>query len=169
MTDRRILVAKIATAHGIKGLVKLAVMVEDERILQSGHPLYTSETGDDSIKIELKNASGKHYLASVEGVNERNGAERLRHTEIWMDYAALPETAEDEYYALDLIGMDVQDTDGNAIGTVIDFQDFGAGGLIDVKPSEGGDSFYIPFADQYIVNVDEEARLITADLPEGLR
>lgn len=165
MTDtKRIQIGEIATAHGIKGFVKLRSFVEDETLL-TGDNVFTSENGDKTVKITLKNAIKGDWVAEVKGVADRNAAEILRGTKLYIDRDALPQADDGEYYIEDLKGMNVVDKDGKALGTVLSIENFGASDLIDIKP-ESGASYYVPFTDDTVIDVDFETRTITVELPE---
>lgn len=164
---KRIMVGEISTAHGVRGLVKVRVYGDDIAILEECGPLFTSETGDKTHKLKLKHQAGGIWVAEVEGVMDRNVAETLRGTKLWLDRDSLPEI-EDGFYYDDLIGMKAVDTEGEEVGEVVGMDNFGAGDLLDIKP-EGKPSFYLPFADIYVLEVDEESGVITVDLPEGIQ
>lgn len=167
MTEsKRILIGEIATAHGIKGFVKVRSFVEDEDLLQ-GDQVFTTESGTKTIKITLKNALKGDWVAEVKGVIDRNEAERLRGTKLYIDRAALPESDDGEYYVEDLKGMKIVDKDGKNIGKVLSIENFGASDLIDIQP-EAGSSFYIPFTDDTVINVDIEGGVITVEMPETI-
>lgn len=167
MTEtKRILIGEIATAHGIKGFVKLRSFVDDATLL-TGDNVFTSETGDKTIVIALKNPLKGDWVAGVEGVSDRNGAELLRGTKLFVERDMLPETDDGEYYVEDLKGMKVVDKDGKNLGTVLSIENFGASDLIDIKP-ESGDSFYLPFTDDIVLEVDFEALVITVEMPETI-
>jgi 16S rRNA processing protein RimM len=170
--SKRILLGKIATAHGVRGLVKVMVFAEDPKTLEKYGPLFKKGKGDDTLKLKLKNSlgskGGKFWLAEVEGVADRTAAEKLRGTELWIEREKLPAAGENEYYIEDLIGLSVRDRSGNAIGTVAGLQNFGAGNLLDIQPT-GGESFYLPFTRENIVKVDVAGKAVTVEIPEGIR
>ena len=159
---KRILVAKIATAHGIKGLVKLHVYVEDISLLNN--KLYTDESGDQSLSLSLKNAMAKHWLAAVDGITDRNQAELLRGTPLYLDEKYLPEPDDEEFYISDLIGLPCYDNNMYN-GEVIAVENFGASDLLEIKPKIG-ESFYLPFTDETILEIKEDR--IEISIPEGL-
>lgn len=166
MTDsKRIHIGEIATAHGIKGLVKLRSFVDDETLFE-GDSVYTSETGTKTISLTVKNPMKDNYLAEVEGVSDRNAAEALRGTQLYIDRDHLPMADDGEFYIEDMKGMKVVAKDGSEIGIVINVVNFGASDLIDIKPSAGGESFYLPFSDETVLDIDIEKGIVTADLPE---
>lgn len=168
MSDsKRILIGEIATAHGIKGFVKLRSFVDDETLLE-GDCVYTDETGDKTISLKIKNALKGDYLAEVKDVADRNGAEALRGTMLYIDRDLLPETEDGEYYVEDMKGLKVISKDGEEIGTVLNVVNYGASDLIDIRPAKGGQNFYLPFTEETVIDVNFEDGIVTAELPEGL-
>lgn len=167
--SKRVCLGEISTAHGVRGLVRIRVYGDDPQAFSAYGPLFTSEQGDKTLTIRMKNAANKFWLAEVEGVADRNAAELLRGTKLWIERDKLPEPEDDdEFYYEDLVGMKVRTEADGDIGTVIAVENFGASDLIEVKPPVG-DAFYVPFADEYIVEVNMPENTITVLIPEGLR
>lgn len=162
--SKRICIGKIATAHGVRGLVKLNLYGDDPSSFEKYGPLYTGETENGTLRLSLKGRAGGHILAAVEGVADRDAAEALRGVELWLDRDRLPPTADDEYYHADLVGMVVTDTGGTRLGTVIAVANFGAGDLLDIQP-DIGDSFYLPFTGDTVRSVDLDGKAILVDPP----
>lgn len=158
MTER-IVLAKIADVHGIKGLVKIFPYGEDISLLESIEPLYAE---NKAVKITLKNALGKFILAEIEGVSTREDAEKLKGHELSVDKDALPELdhEEDGYYHHDLIGLKALNEAGEEIGTVIAVDNYGAGDLLEIRKSTG-EKFLLPFTDEYVPVVDLENGHVT--------
>lgn len=158
----RICVAKILNAHGIKGFVKIRPFVDDISLLVNDQiTLYKSENGQDKIVITLKNPVKGDYLAYIDGVNDRNAAEELRHVEIFMDEDDLPALDDDEIYHKDLVGLNVVNESDEKIGVVKSIQNFGAGDLVEIKPISGK-SFYIPFNEDYVLDIDLDSETLKA-------
>ncbi len=163
----RILLAKIAAPHGIKGLVKILPFAEDVSLLE-GRALFTGETGDKTITLTLKNALGKYILAHIDGVQTRNDAEDIKGSSLYINRADLPEiNKNDTYYIEDLVGRTVKYEDGAPIGTVAGVYNFGAGDLIDIKPSAGGDTYFVPFNEEYVLDVNDDAITVKPFIIEG--
>ncbi len=127
--------------------------------------LFTSESGDKTLSLKLKNATAKHWLAEVEGISDRNDAEKLRGTELYINKDLLPEANKDEFYIADLIGLSCIDNAQKHIGKIIAVENFGASDLLDIKP-EGSESFYLPFTDDTILEITDTT--VTIEIPEGL-
>ncbi len=160
--EKRILIAEIATAHGIKGFVKVRSYAEDKALLEQ---VLQDEKGKN-FQLKLKNALKGDWVAEVKGITDRNAAELLRGTKLYIDRTAMPETDDGEFYIEDLKGFRVTDESGKDIGTVLSVENFGASDLLDIKPSEGGSSFYLPFTDDIVLSIDTDDNVISVNMPE---
>ncbi|MDE6276722.1 MAG: ribosome maturation factor RimM [Muribaculaceae bacterium] len=78
------------------------------------------------------------------------------------------EAEEDGLYAADLKGYTMLDLEGEAIGEITGIEDSTANVLFVVMRADGGGELLVPVADDFISEVDTEARTITMDLPEGI-
>lgn len=146
-------IAQIQTAHGIRGLVKLRCYLENPEDLETYNPL--RDANGKTYNITLKNPIKGDWLAEVDGIADRTAAEKLRGTELFITRDELPETDDGEIYHNDLIGVTVTDENGTTVGTVRGIDNFGAGDLLDIQPTSGGASFYIPFAEPFVTKADE--------------
>ena len=154
MTDTKILLAQIGSAHGIKGEVRVKPFGEPDMLDQYGK----LETKDGKkFKIKRMRSQKNMMVVKFEGVNTREEAEALNRVELYIDRAKLPELEdEDEFYIEDLIGMDVQDENGETIGTVLTVSNFGAGDMIEVKPTNSSSTHYLPFTKEVVPEIDFE-------------
>lgn len=143
--------------------MKLHVFVDNIDLLKN--TLFTSESGENSLSLKLKNKAAKHWLAEVENISDRTEAEKLRGTTLYINDDTLPETEEGEFYIADLIGLECIDENKKEIGKVIGFENFGASDLLDIKPT-GTTSFYLPFNDDTIIEILESK--IIVKIPDGL-
>lgn len=164
MEHKRILIGEIATAHGIKGYVKVRSFVEDEGLLEAA-PIYTSEDGGETIALTLKNALKADWVAEVKGIADRNGAEKLRGTKLYIDRALLPDEDDDSYYIEDLKGLRILDRAEKDIGIVLGVENYGASDLLDIKP-HAGESFYIPFTDDTVLEIDMDRGIVVVEMPD---
>ena len=161
---KRLLIGKIKTAHGVRGLVKVQVLCEDLDLLDGD--LFTSESGDAALHLTLKNAMKDHWIAEIKNITDRTQAENLRGTKLYIDESALPEPEDGEIYYKDLIGLNVIDENKKEIGTVINVANFGAGDLLDIRPVSGGESFYLPYTDETVLEITKDS--VSVMIPEGL-
>ena len=164
MATRLVLIGRITGAHGIKGEVKLqSFTAEPEAIARYG-PLRTAR--GTMIEIERLRSQKQGFIATLKGVSDRNQAEALAGTELFIDRAHLPEPGGDENYIHDLVGIVVMTRDGEAFGTVADVVNYGAGDLLDIARPELA-SVLVPFLDAFVPEIDVAAGRLTIDLPEG--
>jgi 16S rRNA processing protein RimM len=154
---RRILLGRIADAHGICGEVLIhsyAAMPED---IGSYGPLMDA-AGARSFEVESARATPKGVVARLRGVADRTAAEALKGTELYIDRDKLPAAAEDEFYHTDLIGLDAVDPEGKAIGRIVAVQNFGAGDLLEIRRAGSGRTEFVPFTDATVPSIDMQTR-----------
>ncbi len=154
MTETKILLAQIGAPHGIKGEVRVKPFGEPDMLDQYGK----LETKDGKkFKIKRMRPQKNMMVVKFEGVNTREEAEALNRVELYVDRAKLPELEdEDEFYIEDLIGMDVLDKKNKIIGTVLTVSNFGAGDMIEVKPTNSSSTYYLPFTKEVMPEIDFE-------------
>ncbi len=165
MTDsKKLHIADIRTAHGIRGLVKLSIYLEDPEDIESYNPLQ----GNDGkpYTIALKNPIKGDWLAEINGITDRNQAELLRGVELFINRDQLPPPEDGEIYLEDLVGCDAVGTDGHKIGTVISVDNFGASDLIEIKPIDGSKTYYLPIAEPYVQDIDLEQQMVVVEPAE---
>ena len=141
--ERRIALAAIAGAHGIKGEVRLKLFSESAVSLAKHEKLVVG--GAERRLINVRD-SGKTAVARFEGVNDRSAAEALRGSLVEIDRSALPPLEEGEYYHADMIGLGAVDREGLPVGSVVSVENFGAGDLLEIELADGKRSL-IPFRD----------------------
>ena len=137
---RRIALAAVAGAHGIKGEVRLKLFGEGADSLAKHKRLFVG--GAPRRLLSVKD-SGKTAIARFEGLADRSAAEALRGSLVEIDRDALPPLDEGEYYHADLIGLPCVDAEGGSLGTVVAVENFGAGDLLEVEAE--GRRALIPF------------------------
>lgn len=141
-SERRIALAAVAGAHGVKGELRLKLFSDNVESLSRHEKLHV---GGVERRLLFVRDGGKTAVARFEGVGDRSAAEALRGSLIEVDRSALPPLEEGEYYHADLISLPVVDRGGEEIGTVTAVENYGAGDLLEVE--HGGKRSLIPFRD----------------------
>ena len=157
-TGRRIALAAVAGAHGIKGELRLKLFADSVESLARQPRLYVG--GREMALKDIKDG-GKTAIARFEGIADRAAAEALRGELVEVDRNALPPLDEGEYYHADLVGMPCIDEGERPLGTVVAVENFGAGDLLEVQRPDGKRSL-IPFRDP-IARLDGERILLDPD------
>ena len=140
-SERKIALAAVAGAHGVKGELRLKLFSDSIESLSRHGKLFV---GGVELRLMSIRDAGKTPVARFEGVSDRSGAEALRGTLVEIEREALPELEEGEYYHADLIGLSAMDRDGNPVGIVTGVENYGAGDLLEIAKSDGK-SALIPF------------------------
>ena len=138
---KRVALAAVAGAHGIKGELRLKLFSAGADSLAHHATVFI---GGREVRLESVKAAGKGVIARIEGVGDRSAAEALRGQLVEVDRSALPPLEEGEYYYADLIGLPCADSSGASVGTVVAVENFGAGDLLEIE-TEGGKRSLIPF------------------------
>ena len=112
-------IGEIVKPQGIRGEVKLRAMTSDMSRYARLETVYLKEGANYVPRKVLKGRSYDGFAFLVlEGVTDRNQAELLRGTEVYIDRAHAVELDEDENFICDLEGLEAYDTQGNHIGTL---------------------------------------------------
>lgn len=131
MSDvKQILVGKIVAPQGIRGEVRVQSYAESTTDFKKLN-VQSTKFNDGDFKFVRAVPNSTVVIAKIRGVDDRNSAEALRGTELYIARYTLPDLQENEYYQADLIGFDVI-RDGKKIGIVECFQNYGAGDIIEL-------------------------------------
>src|SRR3954452_8713979 len=93
--ERRIALAAVAGAHGVKGELRLKLFSDSVESLAAHEKLFI---GGTERRVLSSRSGGKMSVARVEGINDRSAAEALRGSLVEVDRSALPSLEEGEYY-----------------------------------------------------------------------
>lgn len=163
--DNKLLMGRIGAAHGIKGEVRIQSFTEDPLALASYGPLSTNKPGL-MIRILAARTTTNVLVARLEGINDRNAAEKLNGIELYVDRALLPDTEDDDdFYHADLIGLKARLADGSEIGEVMAVPNFGAGDLLEIRDPRSGDTYLYPFSKAVVPEVRVAEGYLLIDPP----
>jgi 16S rRNA processing protein RimM len=102
-------------------------------------------------------------VATARDIGDREQAEALRGARVFVARSSFPTAAEDEFYWVDLIGLQVCNRDGALLGEVAGLLDNGAQSVLQVRSGPDVPERLIPFVSAYIDRVDLAARRIDVD------
>jgi 16S rRNA processing protein RimM len=166
-------VGRIADAWGVKGWFKVLPHSASPEALFSSKRWYLlpSERGvktfSGSMLLRVREAKGHSdsVVASAQEIDDRGAAEALKGARVFVARSSFPTPDKDEYYWVDLVGLEVVNREGLALGTVAELLSTGAqtvlviGYLEGDKPAER----MIPFVSAYVDSVDLPGRRIVVD------
>ncbi|OPZ77184.1 MAG: Ribosome maturation factor RimM [Alphaproteobacteria bacterium ADurb.Bin438] len=162
--NKMVCVCQVASAHGVKGEVKLFSFMEDRLNIKS-YPVLFDEDGK-SYEVKVTGLFKEDLLiARLNDNMDRNVAEELRGKKLYVNRDNMPDLEEEEYYHADLIGLEVVTTDGENLGIVSAIHNFGAGDILEVK--KGQNSLMLPFTKKVVLKIDfDNGQMISIPLKE---
>ncbi len=166
-------VGRIAGAWGVKGWIKVLPFSSSPEALFSSKQWYLqppdrgSRVFDDTLLLRVREArdhSGS-VIAQTDGIDDRDLAQSLRGTRVFVRRASFPSTTSDEYYWVDLIGLAVVNRQGESLGTVTELLQASAQAVLVMQYSHGDTMAerMIPFVAAYVDAVDLQGKRITVD------
>jgi 16S rRNA processing protein RimM len=159
----RTLPGRIHGAFGVRGELKVESFTEPRAAIFGYQPwaLRDAQGHEREVTGARGRETPKGVVATLVGVEDRDAAEALNGSEIWVPRQALPPPQPGQYYWVDLEGLRVVNTEGVDFGTVSHLFSTGAN---DVLVARGDRERLIPFLQpDYIVSVDFDAALVTVD------
>jgi len=166
-------VGRIADAWGIKGWFKVLPYSANPEALFSSKRwfLLPSERGAQTFtgvaRLAIKEAKehSDTVVATAQDVDDRSAAEALRGARIFVSRSSFPSAADDEYYWVDLIGLDVVNRQDEALGSVKELLSTGPQTVLVLEYQQDGKACerMIPFVAAYVDDVDLKARRIRVD------
>ena len=166
-------VGRIADAWGIKGWFKVLAYSADPEALFSSKRWYLQpaergpKTFVGTVKLAIREAKehSDTVVASAQDVDDRTAAEALKGARIFIPRSSFPTAATDEFYWVDLLGLDVVNREGVALGQIRDLLSTGPQTVLVLEYTEDGKTLerMIPFVSQFVDGVDIPGRRITVD------
>jgi 16S rRNA processing protein RimM len=161
---KEVLLAAVIGAQGLKGEVKAKVFTATPDSLPRYGVLHTKDGRKFSITAFRTSKEGEAVIA-FEGIRDRNAAEALKGTELYVSRDALPEADDDEFYHADLIGLEAQDSEGRVIGEISALHNFGAGDVMEISLPDG-DHVLIAFTRETVPTINVAEGFVMVAVPE---
>ncbi|HYN61797.1 MAG TPA: ribosome maturation factor RimM [Rubrivivax sp.] len=172
-------IARVLDAWGVKGWLRVQPYAKDPQALFSARQWFLRPPEHGPNRPAVGNAHalptllrviearehGEAVVAQVRDVTDRSQAELLRGARIFVSRGSFPSAALDEYYWVDLIGLQVHNREGLFLGQVQGLIDTGVHSVLRVRAADAavGAETLIPFVAAYIDQVDLAARRINVD------
>jgi 16S rRNA processing protein RimM len=167
--DDLVLVGYVSGAYGLQGWVRIKPYSTDADALLSAKTWWLDKPDFHDVEmLQAKDHSGD-VVARLMGVASRETAEALRGATVQVSRSHFPPLADDEFYWVDLIGLSVENLQGESLGLVADLMDNGAHPILRIvvpqnpDPGKAQREILIPFVDHFVKTVDQAAKKITVD------
>lgn len=165
--NEKLIVGKIGAPHGIKGEIKVFPLTDDPSRFEALRKVYVKSKEDyEEFEISSVKYNGPHLILKLEEINDRNDADRLKNKYLEISREDGISLEEDEYYIVDLIGLEVYE-DGVKLGVLKDVISTGGTDLYEIQTEEK--IMLVPAVSQYILKIDMDNHRIEVSIPEGLK
>jgi 16S rRNA processing protein RimM len=170
--DDLVLVGYVSGAYGIQGWVRIKPYSSDADALLNARTWWIDKPELRDVAMLQSKVHSGDVVAQLMGVAGRDAAEALKGATVQIPRSHFPALEKDEFYWVDLIGLAVENLQGEQLGQVLDMMDNGAHPILRVKPAAAPQAaqpedkvqeILIPFVDQFVKTVDQKAKKITVD------
>ena len=164
-----VLVGYIAGAYGIQGWIRIRPYSPDADALLHAKTWWLDKPDFHDVDMLQAKHHGGDVVACLMGVADRNAAEALKGAAVQVSRSHFPVLSDNVFYWVDLIGLEVENLQGERLGVVEDLMDSGAHPILRVTMPEvpGSDKKQqeqlIPFVDAFVKTVDQQVKKITVD------
>lgn len=156
--DGRLVLGRIGRAHGLRGEVAVRFSSNRPERAEPGALLYA---GERELVVATSRPHQGRVLIRFEGVDDRTAAEALQGLELSGDRLGGDEAVlgDDELWVHEVVGADMVDRAGNALGRVVAVE---ANPAHDLLVLDGGALVPMVFV------VEQRDGVVVVDPPEGL-
>ena len=147
-------IARVTKPHGIKGDAKLISYTQNPEDIFNYPHLYDENL--NKYLLKKRSATINYFIVSINGCNNRNYIEEIAGQQLYITHDMLAATQSDEYYHEDLKDLELFNQDKKPCGKIVDIQNFGAGDILEVKLTDAKDTNYLPFQDEFIIEINIE-------------
>ena len=159
-------IGTIIGVKGIKGLLKVRIYLFENNIINKLRVVF-NEDRTKKWNINYVKVYKKNFLFGFDNINDRNQAEMLIGSKLFINKKQLPKLSNNEYYLSELLGFEIKNTNNLKLGLVNNIQNYGAGNLIEVLQSNEK-TYYIPLNKENITKVDLKKKILIAEPIDGI-
>ena len=162
-------VGYVAGAYGIAGAIRVTPFSTDADALLNVKTWWLDKPSLRSVSVRTTKLHGGDVVATLVGTAGRDAAQALKGAAVHVSRSEFPALEEDEYYWSDLIGLDVVNLQGEALGKVTDMMSNGPQSILRIEPvpdpaaTDKAPERLVPYVDQFVKTVDLKAKTITLD------
>lgn len=159
---------QIVNTFGIKGMVKVNPFTDDVNQFKNFKSIYVkSKNIIKEYQIDEVKFHKQMVLIKFKGIDNPDDANLLRNSYLVVDRKDVEKLAQDTYYIVDMIGLQVYTEEGSLLGTLEDIYNTGSNDIYVVK-TEKGKEILLPAIADVIKKIDMENKMIIIHLMEGL-
>lgn len=166
--EDKLRVGVITSPHGIAGEVNVYPTTDDINRFKVLKKLYI-DNGKELIKTQVESVKFFKGMAilKLDHITDRNMAEKFRKKDLLIDREDAVKLEEGEYFICDLVGLNIENEEGELLGVLEDVLQTGANDVYSVRRSDGRE-LLIPVTDECVKNIEPGKGRITVHLLPGL-
>lgn len=166
MVKLNINIGKVIGVIGINGFLKIETYLFDKSFIKKVNIVF-NENDTKKWKVKYVREHKKNYIFDFNGISNRNEAELLINTKLFIKKRQMPRLKNEEYYPSQLLGFQIITLKNETIGLVKNIKNFGAGNLLEVLPINNK-TYYIPMNDENIKKINFNQKVIIVNPIEGI-
>ncbi len=153
-----VIIGKIIDTFGVKGELKVYPLAPQE-VFQNLKKVYLKRVGGDYVpfRVERVKEHGQLFVLKFKGYDSIDAIEQFKGAHLFLPQKQLPKREEDEFYAYELVGMEVVTDRGRKLGRVKRVEDFGVYDMLVLEDER----IMVPFVGDIVLSVSREKGLIT--------
>jgi 16S rRNA processing protein RimM len=159
-----ITIGKIRRAHGVDGEMVVEKWSERDELFKPGSVIHAGTRLRD-LKIRTRRDHDKFLLLSFHGFDDVDQAMELTNLILYVRKESLPALPDGEYYHFELVGLRVEDEQGNNLGVLSEVMVTGANDVY-VVTSEDGKEILLPVIPDVIKQIDINSSKMIVHPPE---
>ena len=166
--EERLQVGIISSTHGVRGEVKVFPTTDDVNRFKKLKEVIL-DTGKETKILEIAGVKffKQFAILKFKGIDTLNDVEKYRGASLYVTRANAVKLKKDEYFIADLMGLKVEDEDGNQIGVLREVLETGANDVYIIDMNDGRE-LLLPAIRQCVLNVDVEAGFMQVHIMDGL-
>ena len=161
-------VGVIANTHGVRGEVKIFATTDDIRRFKKLKKCII-DTGRERIDVEVESCKffKQTPILKFKSIDQLNDVERFKGKDLLVHRDHAVKLEKNEFFIVDLIGLNVDTDEGMELGVLTDVLQTGANDVFVVKMSDGNEVL-IPYIEQCVPEIHPETGKVTVHLLPGL-
>jgi 16S rRNA processing protein RimM len=161
-------IGRIVRSHGLKGRVKALSYLESPETLLDLSGLFVGRNVQDAVFIPIVDVqTGKDFfILQLRGVDDRDAAEQLRGSSVWISSEKTEKLPDGEYYWSEIIGLQVLTEEDQILGRIEAVFPTGSNDVYVCRG--GGREILLPAIEEVVRKIDTEQGVMVVRLLKGL-
>ncbi|MCD6055203.1 MAG: rimM [Gammaproteobacteria bacterium] len=160
-TTEILTVGKLGRVYGLQGWMRLMSYTHPGENIFTYAPWYLGLKGQwQPCEVAAHKAHGKGWIIRLADCDHCDKANRYVNALVGIKKEALNPRGPDELYWHELIGLTVENTQAEELGTIVDLINTGANDILVIRNKDSGKEQWVPYLSDVILHIDlDEQRM----------